>query len=426
MGWPRAALLGCGLLLVLGPAGVRAETLPAPRPRPDVTTSAPDLETRPAVAPAAAPDPGPAVLPALPSLPEPGGLRPPPASPPATPAGEEPYRTIAADVAAGSASNAFWALTVGFVLHGTGHYLAGEREAALLLLATEAAGLLLVGAAELTDSLSGESRRLAPFTRPVAALGLAAFVTSWELDLLGTFTGQAGTARYQELPPEPLTGSVYYALWSDPVQNHLNLFSLGLRVPLGRIARPLSRVELAAHGSWDPFDSSLPLLLGGVVSLRLVGGPAQLASRVVLDLEWSEELRASQGYGVSTPACSLEVRYNLGQALSRFRQVLLLARWGYGLEVTHFLASSYAFDLQGDRRPITIGEVGLSLPLTGTSRLDLRWRLLNDRLILAGQPGRAPYHAGFAFQIGGPMDLLLSFNLGMGVDGWLGLAYRYY
>ena len=69
---------------------------------------------------------------------------------------------------------------------------------------------------------------------------------------------------------------------------------------------------------------------------------------------------------------------------------------------------------------------GAGADLAGTSRLELAWRLLNDRLLLAGQPGRAPYHAGFSFQLGGPMDLLLSLNLGMGFDGWLGLAYRYY
>jgi hypothetical protein len=148
--------------------------------------------------------------------------------------------------------------------------------------------------------------------------------------------------------------------------------------------------------------------------------------RVVLDLEWSEELRRSQGFGVSTPIASLEARYNLGQTLARFRQVVLRARWGYGLEVTHFLADSYSFHLEGHRQLVTVGEVGLGLPLAGTSRLELAWRLLNDRLLLAGQPGRAPYHAGFSFQLGGPMDLLLSLNLGMGFDGWLGLAYRYY
>ncbi|MBM4319470.1 MAG: hypothetical protein FJ125_05795 [Deltaproteobacteria bacterium] len=353
---------------------------------------------------------------------------PPPLRPSGNVTGEQDagYVRVVADEAAGSMQNAFWAFTIGFFAHGTGHYLAGDRKLALTLLGIEAAGVLLWAGGFLAEELSGGSAQVLAFTRPVEALGALAFVSSWQLDLLGTFSGRAGTARYEEPPPDPLVGTAWYTLWSDSRQGHLNLFTLGLQLPAGRLLHLLERVGLGAEATWDPFATSDPLLLSGRTSIRLLGGNEELASRLTLDLEWVEELRTDQGYGVSTPVASLEARYNLQGVLPRFRSVVLLGRWGYGLEAMHYGASSRSFDLQGDRYWVTVGEMGIILPLVRVGRMDLRWRLVNDRLLSAGQPGRAPYHVGFHFQIGSLMDLLLSLNMGMGFDGWIGMAYRYY
>lgn len=333
---------------------------------------------------------------------------------------------VSADEAAGSIQNAFWAFTLGFFAHGTGAYLAGDRKLALTLLGIEAAGILLWAGGYIGEELSAGAPDVVAFTRPVQALGALAFVSSWQLDLLGTFSGRAGTARYEPPPPGPIVATAYYTLWSDPRQGHLNLFSLGLELPAGRLARLLDRLVLGGDASWDPFSTSEPLLVGARASLRLLGNEGELASRLSLDLEWAEERRADQGFGVSTPLASLEARYDLAGVLPRLRNVVLLGRWGYGLEALHYGDSSTGWSLDGDRYWVTVGEMGIVIPLARAGRMDMRWRLVNDRLLTMGQPGRAPYHVGFHFQISSLMDLLLSLNFGMGFDGWLGFAYRYY
>ncbi len=339
---------------------------------------------------------------------------------------EEAYVTVSADEAAGSARNAFWAFTAGFFLHGTGHYLSGDTTTAVTLLGVEAAGVGMWGSAMLADSLTGHSRVLAPYTRALATVGMGAFLGSWFVDLVSAFTGKAGTARYTPPPPDPITGLLYYTLWSDPVQGHLNLFTGGLTVPMGRVVGGLDRVQVSARAGWDPFsDTSGPLHWGTTATVRLLGEGGELASRVGLELDWTHENRWDHGYGVSTASAALAASYNLGSVLPRFRHLVFLARWGYGLEATAY-EDHGSMSLAGDRRWITIGELGMILPLMRRGRMDLRWRILNERLFAGARPGRGPYGLGFAFQIATQMDLLLSLNGGTGFDGWIGVTYRYY
>jgi len=338
--------------------------------------------------------------------------------------------TVVADEAAGSARLALWALSAGFFLHGTGHYLAGDRKVAYTLLGTEVAGLLLLSAGWLSQTFASDSAEVVPYSRPVMALGAAAFVGSWTLDLLGTFTGRAGTPRYEPVPPLPIEGVVYYTLWSDPRQGHLNVFTLGLKLPGGRLTRWLDRFTLGFGGAWDPFtDTERPLQTSGWLELRLLGAAGELGSRLSLAGEWTEEYRLDHGYGVSTPAASLEGRLNLEQLFPRFRSVVIHLRWGYGLEATHYEVAGQervSWSLDGDRKRVTLGEMGMSLPLMRAGRVDLRWRLLNERLLSVGYPGRAEYHLGFLFHISNQMDLHVSLNNGTGFDGWIGVGYRYY
>jgi len=367
-----------------------------------------------------------------PPLASPAPAEPPPASGPARPAkpaspAEQGYSTVSADAAAGSLDQALWALLPGFVVHGLGHYRAGDERSALRLLLMEGAGLLLLSGAVVSERLSGDAAAVAPYSRPVAGLGAAAFFSSWLLDVIGTWSGRAGTPRYDARPSGPIVGSVYYLLWSDPRQDHLNVFAASLVLPLGRMAHALERVTLWGDGAWDPFGGGRPLLGGGGLRLRVLGEPAETDSRLSLQVEWSEEFRDSQGFGLSSLAGSVEAVWGLETLLSRFRGVLLIARWGGGVEALRYHAvDSGAWSLEGQRGSFYLGEFRVSLPMLGTGRAELGWRVLNDRLFDAGRPGRAPYFTDLSFQIATQMDLHVGLNVGTGFDGWIGVGYRYY
>ncbi len=85
------------------------------------------------------------------------------------------------------------ALVPGLVLHGAGHYVAGEKRTAGRLLAIEGGGVLGLGGGLVLLATTGASRRL---VAPVAALtfvGAGLFVMSTLADLYGVLAPAGGT-----------------------------------------------------------------------------------------------------------------------------------------------------------------------------------------------------------------------------------------
>lgn len=103
------------------------------------------------------------------------------------------------------------AVIPGFLLHGSGHFAAGDRKTAYTLLALEGVGLatLLAGATVL--GVTGASRRTVGPVVWTMAGGAALFTTSWAADLYGVFAPARGTGAPLRVLPllEARVGSRY-------------------------------------------------------------------------------------------------------------------------------------------------------------------------------------------------------------------------
>ncbi len=81
------------------------------------------------------------------------------------------------------------ALFPGVILHGSGHFAAGDTESALDLLALEGAGFLALAASLYYLSVTGASGRTIAPIMPVVTSGMSLFVYSWFADIYGSFAG---------------------------------------------------------------------------------------------------------------------------------------------------------------------------------------------------------------------------------------------
>jgi hypothetical protein len=81
------------------------------------------------------------------------------------------------------------AIFPGVIVHGAGHYAAGDRETATDLMLIEAAGLITFLGASAYYAYTGASRKVSPVMVPLIAAGSSVFVLSWIADLYGSRPG---------------------------------------------------------------------------------------------------------------------------------------------------------------------------------------------------------------------------------------------
>ena len=122
------------------------------------------------------------------------------------------------------------AVVPGLVVHGSGHFVLGERRVARRLLFASGIGLGLVAAGGVPLVLTGASRHYTAV--PVAMLvgGVGVFALSWAADLYGA-TGAAGPRSPLELAPVEL--ELGYGYVYDPRFDYRNFAVTAASVELG-------------------------------------------------------------------------------------------------------------------------------------------------------------------------------------------------
>jgi hypothetical protein len=128
-----------------------------------------------------------------------------PAEAPPPPAAEPPPRRLLPIAAA---------LAPGLIIHGSGHFVAGDRRSAYRLLAAESVGLGVVAAGIAGLSLTGASRKtVAPFILLTGA-GVATMATTALADLYGVSAPAGGWGR--PLAPPPVEASLATLYVNNP------------------------------------------------------------------------------------------------------------------------------------------------------------------------------------------------------------------
>ena len=112
------------------------------------------------------------------------------------------------------------ALGPGFLLHGAGAFVAGDRVAARRLLIIDAASLSLFLGASSVVALSGASRRLVGSMLPFVAAGGSVFMLGWLADIYAATTGgrEVGAVNWAT----PLGAELSYRYVYDPQFEYRN------------------------------------------------------------------------------------------------------------------------------------------------------------------------------------------------------------
>jgi hypothetical protein len=105
----------------------------------------------------------------------------------------------------------------GVVVHGTGHYIAGETTTANRLLVAEGVGLGLTLGGLTTLALTGASKYVAGPAAATMIFGVGLFGTSYLADVYGTVSPDPGAARRRTRPPPWLETELGYRHVADPI-----------------------------------------------------------------------------------------------------------------------------------------------------------------------------------------------------------------
>jgi hypothetical protein len=288
------------------------------------------------------------------------------------------------------------AIVPGVVLHGTGHFVAGDRGTGWRLLAMEGAGLGLTAAGFGTLVATGASRHLsAPiFALPVAGVGLV--LLSWLADVQGVAmpAGWRGTPALETPLLEARLGTRYVY---DPTLKYGTLIGPGADLRWGRLRLSPGawiatsggnlRLELegawravGARPSWPAADGSSVDVVAGLVHHRF---PHESFELTVL------EAGARGRFDLRRLAASLQGSFaewglGLGWALTHYRvgahetdaDGLLLARFGYGLYLGHAAEVLLYYDHRHDDYAGGAKLTGLGSGAAGHAGLAAAWFFL--------------------------------------------------
>jgi hypothetical protein len=192
----------------------------------------------------------------------------------------------------------------GVLLHGSGHWVAGERRTARRLAIAQGIGLGLLAAGELPIALSHG----APETMPGLALvvpGTALFLTSWLADIYGAAGGAAIGGHGRRAPPrlQVETGTL---LLADPQTDTRIAATFG-----GFAWHANGRVAVAGWVGDEAWD------VGGELAARLLGGVPDRrgrdASHLDLVIGGGEQRFEDEGFRITSTEVGARGRYDLAR-----------------------------------------------------------------------------------------------------------------
>ncbi|MEZ4431927.1 MAG: hypothetical protein R3F65_05895 [bacterium] len=378
------------------------------------------------------PDPPPLTVPAPPDPPATAPLAPPATEPPAPP---EPHALATpappvpvtapppppADRFDPGLLPALGALVPGVLLHGSGHYLAGDRDTALDLLITQGIGLGMILGGGAVVAGTGASRHLIGVSSAVALGGVGVFFTPMLADLYGAATG----GRDAPPPPlVPLTARLGYAWIHDPQFAYTHFTTAGLEARFETIT-----LVSSAFIALDDDNQRLRQRL----DWRWLGdNRGRLADQSALDLQsavtWHHY--GTDGFSVLTGELAFDGRYDLRRFADTLRGSFVIGQLGWALEL-------YDYDVPGlgfaeDTAEMLLLRFGWGLYFADRrGELALYYDHRKDDfaagLGVTGLGGGIPGHLGLAADYA--LDDTWAIDLGLEVgSAWIagvGVRYRY-
>ena len=240
------------------------------------------------------------------------------------------------------------AVVPGALLHGSGVWVAGDRDTALALLKAQGAGLAAIAAGGTVLALTGAARRLSGPTIAVVVLGGGLFVTPFAADLYGALLGGTQAVGPRRTPRGEVRVGHRYV--HDPHFAYRNLVHVDGQVWLGAWS---AQGDVLTAADDDNLRGRLQ------IAYRLLGpaaGPRAAAGASWLELRLAGTYHGYRSDGFSTLAGegALAGRYDLANVGAPLRGSFVQAHVGWGLEL-------YDYDLPG----VSMGEDANEMLLTG-------------------------------------------------------------
>lgn len=313
----------------------------------------------------------------------------------------------------GSVIGGILATTVGAVVHGVGHLYAGDTRTGTTLLISESVGLGLFAGGLLTQALSDSDGGLSNVYRPLLALGGSLFLTTWLLDVLGTFKGTDISLPERATALDRLglaAGYSHLFQASGPLRSSLTLEA---NIDFGWLfAQPRGRVGL---------DQDL-LSLGGAVGLRF-GFGRRPYSFFDLRLEGDEVILDDQGYAYESLVISLGVSLDLGDLFAHLDGLVYQNRLGFGTQLYRFRFDRSAPLNANNTVGLLLVQANLNARILDNLVLDLGYIQRPDSLVANLSHTVGSFFATMTYELPARLEWFLAGQAGSGFQVISGLAF---
>jgi hypothetical protein len=235
------------------------------------------------------------------------------------------------------------AIVPGILVHGAGHWVAGDRKTAKRLLVLEGIGLGLAAAAGLPLGISGGAEETLP-ALPLLVPATGHLLTT----VIADAWGAAGGARITgtPAPTQALDAGAGYTFLGDPRVPFANLATADATAWFGPLRAGAS--GWLGHGTWQARAS---------FGVRLYGPRVGVASTDVTTIDvivaGAEEHRRDEGLRIATLEGGATARIDLARIGPSLRGTFATLGAGVGVERIRFMANAVA-----DNSSLFTGRIG--------------------------------------------------------------------
>lgn len=298
------------------------------------------------------------------------------------------------------------ALVPGVILHGAGHFAAGDRQVARRLFALEGIGLGLFAAGGVPLLVTGASRHYSGPTVAFLVSGIGVFGLSWLADIYGSAAGDSRAGAPPTISPGslvPLELSAGYGYVYDPRFDYRQFGVFGATARIG----PLR----LAPSAWIAVDDDNQRLRQEA-TWRVAGAgtsrPTGDGSTVEVTAALTHHRYPGEKFAVSTGETSLGGRLDMARVGDSLAGSFAELSLGVGLEVINYYADRAGADL-GELLFVRFG-YGLVVGRPGGFHGEVSLYYDHRRDTFAGgvSPGGGPgsgfaglFGAGLALHLGG-------------------------
>jgi hypothetical protein len=309
------------------------------------------------------------------------------------------------------------AVVPGAVVHGTGHFVAGDPDTGYALLAAEGIGLALVLAGGSVFFLSGASRYLVAPAAAVTVLGFGLFGFSFAADIYGTASADGGAAERTPRVNALFESELGYRYISDPRFSYAHFLVESVSLRAGRL-RLTPSAWFATGGENARYRVEGAFRLLG----SLAGERGKLSDHIDAVIGGMHHRYAPEHFTRTGAEVAVDTRYDLAHIGPSLRGAFVEFGLGYGLARINY--DLRAQDVPGDTDDILLVNIGFGAVLRGKAAPGSEAKLYYDHRhdsFVAGtlMPGRL---SGVAGRFGAEARWYLSERLGVLADLQAGSA----